>query len=226
MSLTEHLAELRTRLIKAVLGVVLGTVVSFFFIERIFDALLALAGEHQPVALGITEKFATYMKVAFIAGIALSMPIIVYQLIAFIAPGLTSHERRYVFRALPFVTGMFIGGVAFAYFVVLPAALRWLLNFGSEEIVTTPRLSDYVSFVSNLLLWVGVSFETPVVVYILIKAGIVSAQRLASLRKYAFLVVVVAAAIITPTPDPYNMLIVAIPMYLLYELGILLGRIA
>ena len=225
MTLTEHLAELRSRLIRAGLGVVVGMVISFLFVQHIVQALLELIKPHTPLATGITEKFTTYMKVAFIGGIAIAMPLIVYQLIAFISPGLTKRERRFVLRALPFVTLLFVTGVIFGYFIVLPTALRFLLGFGSEDIATMPRFADYIGFVSNLLLWVGLSFETPVIVYVLIKANIVSVQRLTKLRKYAFVVILIAAAIITPTPDPMNMMIVATPMYLLYELGILMGRI-
>lgn len=226
MPLTEHLRELRQRLIKSLLGLVVGMVIAFFFVDRIVRLLLALAGDYHPVALGITEKFSTYMKVAFLSGFAVAMPVIVYQLIAFISPGLTRRERNYVLRALPFVTLLFVTGVAFGYFIVLPAALKFLLGFGADVITTTPRIGDYIGFVTTLLLWVGVSFETPVVVYVLIKSGVVSARRLARMRRYAFVVALVAAAIVTPTPDPVNMMIVAIPMYVLYELGIVLGRIA
>ena len=187
MSLTEHLAELRSRLIKMIIGLVLGMVISFTFVNRIMELLIELAEPHQVQAISIMEKFAAYMKVAFIFGVAFAMPVIVYQIIAFISPGLTRQEKNYVFRALPFVTLLFVGGLAFGYFVVLRAALGFLLGFGTDEIQTVPRLGDYIGFVTNLLLWIGVSFQTPVVVYVLIKAGIVSARRLTSIRRYVFI---------------------------------------
>ncbi len=226
MSLTEHLAELRARLIKISVVVVVAMAASFWFIRDIIGALSAIAPEYQLQAIDPTEVFSTYLKVAFICGIALAMPVIVYQLFAFMSPGLTRRERNYVLKALPFVMLMFASGVAFGYFVALPRAIDFLLGLGEATVEVRPRLSTYANFVINLLLWLGVAFQTPVIVYLLIKARIVSYRRLASWRRYAIVVIVVAAAIITPTPDPGNMLIVAVPMYLLYELGILLGRIA
>lgn len=226
MSLTDHLAELRSRLIKALIGVVLGMSISFFFADELINKLLDLALPTTVQSIGVTEQFTTFIKVSFIGGIAFAMPVIVYQLIAFISPGLTRSERNYVLRAIPFITLLFAGGLVFAYFLVLPAALRFLLGFGEVRVESKPRFSDYISFVTNLLLWVGVSFEMPIVVYTLIKTRIVSASKLASWRKYAFLLILVAAAIITPTPDPGNMMIIAMPMYILFELGIILGRVA
>lgn len=225
MSLVEHLAELRSRLIKSCIGIGLGMIISFFFTDNLINALVDLA-DRPVVALAPTERFSTYLKVSFLGGIAIAMPMLVYQIIAFISPGLTRRERNYVLRAIPFVTLLFVGGLTFAYFIVLPAAIRFLLGFGDIDVTTTPRFSDYISFVSNLLLWVGVSFQMPVIVYTLIKTNIVSAAKLASVRRYVFLLIVVAAAMITPTPDPQNMLLVAGPMYILFELGIVIGRVA
>lgn len=225
MSLIEHLSELRTRLIRSGLGVIVGMIVSFFFVDRVFQALVDLALPYQLIATGTTEKFTSYIKVSLILGLVFAMPVIVYQIIAFISPGLTRRERAYILRAMPFVSLLFVGGLAFAWLVVLPSAINFLLGFGIEGVVATPRLSEFVSFTTNLLIWIGISFEMPVIIYTLIKTGIVSAAKLASLRRYAMLVIVVAAAIITPTPDPLNMMLVAGPMYILYELGIVLGRI-
>lgn len=225
MSLIDHLSELRTRLIRSSIGIIIGMFISFFFVDRVFRALVELATPYQLIATAPTEKFTSYIKVSLIFGLAFSMPVIVYQIIAFISPGLTRRERTYVLRALPFVSLLFFAGLAFAWFVVLPSAIRFLLGFGVEDVVATPRLSEFISFTTNLLIWVGISFEMPVVIYTLIKTGIVSADKLASLRRYALLVIVVAAAIITPTPDPLNMMLVAGPMYILYELGIVLGRL-
>ena len=225
MTLTEHLAELRTRLIRSAICVAIGMAVSWFFIDEMMNAVIALAGKHEVIAIHATEKFSTYLRVAFLAGIGLSMPLIVYQIMAFVSPGLTRRERNYVVRALPFVTLLFVVGILFGYRFAVPAAVRFLLNFGDADIRTTPTFGTFVSFVTNMLLWVGVSFEMPAFIYILIKLNIVSAQRLAAWRRYAVVLVMLAAAVITPTPDPQTMLIVAVPMYLLYELGIILGRI-
>jgi sec-independent protein translocase protein TatC len=154
------------------------------------------------------------------------MPVIVYELVRFLAPGLTRKERRYLFRALPFVSVMFVAGVAFAFFVIVPRALSFLSHFGASVFEAQFRAEEVISFYMTLLLWVGVVFELPVVIFILAKLGVVTAKRLASLRKFAILIIAVAAAIITPTPDPFNMFMVAAPMYFLYELGVLLARFA
>lgn len=231
MSLVEHLAELRSRLIKAALGIILGMGISFVFVDDVFNALANLievagrASNARIQQVRVTESFTAYFKISFLLGVALAMPIIVYQLIAFISPGLTRKERNYVLRALPIVSILFVGGLVFAYFIVLPSALGFLLNFGSDRFERNLLLTDTISFVTNLLIWVGVSFEMPVIVYALIKLNIVSARQLASWRRYAIIIIAVAAAVITPTPDPLNMSLVAIPMYLLFELGIIMGRI-
>lgn len=227
MSLIEHLAELRTRLIRASIGIVLGMVLSVFVVDDIFTALNDLAAEAgaNVQVIAPLEAFSMYVKIAFMCGMALAMPVIVYQLVAFVSPGLTRRERNFVLRALPFVTALFVGGMAFAYFVVLRSSLRVLLGIAGEQFETNLALSNYVSFVTNLIIWLGVAFQTPVVVYTVIKLGIISAEKLASYRRYVFLGIVVAAAIITPTPDPLNMGLVAGPMYALFELGILLGRL-
>jgi sec-independent protein translocase protein TatC len=224
MSLIEHLAELRTRLIRAGIGIVVGMVLSVLVLDRVFQALIRLAEPHTLIATAPPERFAAYIKVSFTIGMAFAMPLIVYQLFAFVSPGLTRRERGYVLRAMPFVALLFFGGLAFGWFVVVPSAMRFLYNFGSAEIESLPKVSEFISFTTNLLIWIGVSFELPVIVYTVIKLGIVSADKLASYRRYVFLGIVVAAAIITPTPDPLNMMLVAGPMYLLFEMGIILGR--
>lgn len=231
MSLTEHLGELRSRLIKIGISVIVGMVVSWYFIEPVIGGISRLATDagYQLQALRPTELFGSYLRLAFMAGIGFSMPLIVYQIIAFISPGLTRRERGFILKAVPFVALMFCGGVYFAYRIVLPSGIEFLYGFGgpgTQNVEKNIGFAYHLSFVTNLLLWIGVSFETPVVVFSLIKTGIISAAKLASIRRYVFIVVLVAAAMITPTPDPLNMMLVAGPMYLLYELGIILGRVA
>ncbi len=229
MSLLEHLEELRRRLIICLIAVGVGTVVGFIWNDLLMNLLLDLATRLPNVtvqAVEVPEKFTTSMRLALTAGIGLAMPVIVYQLWKFVAPGLLRNERRYLVVGLPLVLLFFFGGVAFSYLFVLPAAMGFLLRFGSPEVLTQPRLGPYLSFVSSLLLWSGVSFETPILLFFLAKIGVVDRHKLARWRKYAFLVICVVAAVITPTPDPVNMMIVAGPLYLLYEFGILLTRLA
>ena len=172
------------------------------------------------------EGFTEWVNVGLYIGIGLSMPALVYQLVRFLAPGLTRNERRYLYRALPFVSGLFVAGVAFAFFIVVPHALEFLSHFGGSVFNAQFRAQEVVNFYLKLLLGVGIVFETPLVMFTLAKLGVVSLKRLSSLRKYMIVISLVGAAIITPTPDPVNMFIVAAPIYALYELGVLLARFA
>lgn len=237
MTLMEHLIELRTRLVKAGIAVILGMGVGAFLVmgppKLVTYIVVTLTGNDgtgraSPTqAVTSTEAFTSYMTVALTVGVILAMPVIVYQLIAFIAPGLTDSEKRYLFIAIPFVTVFFIAGITFGWFITVPAALQFLLTFGDTNItLIQPSLSDFISTVTTLLLINGVVFEMPIVIYVLAALGLVSAKTLASYRRYAMVVIVILAAIITPTGDPINLMLLAIPMYLLFELGIVLARLA
>lgn len=168
--------------------------------------------------------FATYVKVALLAGMALAIPFVVYQGIMFVVPGLTPKERRYVYIWLPYVALSFAAGVLFGFYIVLPSAVRFLLTFGSDIATPQIRIGNYISTVSTLLFWMGVVFELPVVLLLLTKLGVLNRRILAQNRKYAVLVAFALAAIITPTPDPLNQTLVAVPIVLLYELSIFLAR--
>lgn len=226
MSLVEHLEELRDRLIKSAVGIVIATLLSFIFIDKIMGVILDLAGSHRVQALDPTETFGTYLKVAFSVGIGLATPLLVYQLMRFLAPGLKVGERRVLFISLPFIALSFLVGAIFCYFVVLPSALNFLLSFGDPRILKQVSLTKFVSFVTSFMLAVGASFEMPIVVFLLAKLGIVRYKQLTKWRKYAFLLSFVLAAVITPTPDPINQALVAVPLFLLYELGVQLSRFA
>ncbi len=224
MPLVEHLLELRDRLVRAALGVTLTTVLAFLFIDPIMSLLLNLAGTHTIQAIDPTETFGTYFKVAFSVGIGLAMPLLVYQLLRFLAPGLSKGEQRVLLLSLPFVTLCFLTGALFCYFIILPSALNFLLSFGDPRILKQISLTKFVGFVTNFILAVGCSFEMPVVIVMLARLGIVGYKRLAKFRKYAFLLSFLIAAVITPTPDPLNQTLVAVPLFLLYELGVQLSR--
>ncbi len=219
----EHLRELRDRLIKSAIALVLTTSFSFLFVQQEIDILVALAQGHPIIALKPTEAFVSYLKVAFYTGIAIAMPFLIYQLFRFLAPGLTKGERRWIMLSLPAVTLFFVGGLVFCYFLVLPSALEFLLDFGSIEV--TPTISEFLSFVTTFLLAVGISFQTPIIVFLLSKLGIATPKRLSKFRRWAYVLAFIAAAIITPTPDPVNQTIVAVPIILLYELGIIFARL-
>jgi len=181
----------------------------------------------RPVFLQPTEMFITTFKVCLLGGVALALPVIVFQIIAFIWPALIyEHERRWVYVIVPFASVFFVGGMLFSYFFLIPFALKYLLTFGGGIAVAMPSIGSIISFETTLMFWIGVVFETPLLVFFLAKLKIVSYPRLKSMWKVAFLVAFVVGAVITPTPDPINQAIVAVPIFLLYLLGVLLARFA
>jgi sec-independent protein translocase protein TatC len=166
------------------------------------------------------------MKVSLLCGLILAMPVIVYQIARFILPGLTKQEKRYIILLVPGATICFLTGVAFAYFVMLPASIGFLQTFMADLIEQQWTVGDYLSFVTSLIFWIGVAFELPLFVYFLAKTGVIDAQTLSRNRKYALVVIAILAAVITPTVDPLNMALVMGPLVILYEIGVLLARIA
>jgi sec-independent protein translocase protein TatC len=223
MSFFEHLTELRQRIIWSLVPTLVGLVVCFRFSDRILSFLRRPVDQMglQLVALTPTEAFWTSMKIAMIGGVFLAMPVILWQVWAFVAPGLHQHERRF---AAPFVlvgSGLFLGGAAFALFVVVPFAVRFLLNFGKEQgIQPMISVSSHVDFVIKFTLAFGLVFELPLAITILAMLGLVTPAFLRKNRKYAVLLNFVVAAMLTPTPDILNQTLMAGPLCLLYEVGI------
>ncbi len=225
MSFFDHLAELRQRIIWSVVATGLGFVATVYFSDRIIKFLA------RPLTVKLafmtpTEAFWVNMKVAMIAGLFLALPVVLYQVWAFVSPGLLRHERRY---ALPFVligTLFFALGVAFALWVVIPFAIQFLVGFGEKQDLT-PVISvgSYVDFVLKFALAFGTVFELPLAITLASKLGLVTPQFLAKHRKYAILFNFILAAILTPTPDVFNQCLMAVPLCLLYELGIVAARI-
>jgi sec-independent protein translocase protein TatC len=224
MPIMGHIRELRDRLIKSAIVLVIGVAIGLIFCPQIIEILKAPAGNVQLQAITLLENMSVFFKVALAAGFIIAMPFLVYQIFAFAAPGLTPKERGYIYKILPFVTVMFIGGVAFAYFVALPPALRFMLGFMSDIAVITPRITDYIDLVTRLLVVVGLVFETPIIIMVMARMGLVSPQWLARRRRWWIVLAFVIAAIITPTFDPINQCIIAIPLILLLELSIILAR--
>jgi sec-independent protein translocase protein TatC len=225
MSLIEHLEELRERLIKSSLAIIIATFISLAFTNQLLKILIAPLGGIKPQILHPTEGIVMYFKVALIGGLILSMPVIVYQVVRFVVPGLTSAERRYLYVLIPGATILFAAGVAFASFVMLPFALPFLQGFGSEFATPGYTLDYYISFVTTFVFWIGIVFETPLVVATLARLGIVSPQQLSTFRKYSIIINAIISAVVTPTPDPFNMLLVMAPLTILYEVGVLLARL-
>ncbi len=182
----------------------------------------------QIIMISPLEGLITWMRVALVLGLILSTPIILYQLVAFVLPALYPRERRLLFLMLPGAAVMFAIGLAFGFVVVLPRSINFLIGFAESSGIgasATPTLANYIAFVTNLLFVIGVAFETPLVVYLLAKIGILTPATMSRYRRHAILVIAVLAAVLTPTPDPFTMFLVMAPMYVLYELGGILSRI-
>lgn len=223
VELTSHLTELRRRLIICLVAVTAGVIISFAFADQLFAILIKPAGGASLIFVEVTEMLSTYMQVCFIGGIVISMPVLVYELIAFVAPALTPREKRYIFIVLPFIIAMFAGGVLFGYFVLIPPAMNFLLSFGAGIATPQIRIGNYVTLVSRLLLAIGLVFETPVITTLLARLGILSSGWLLRQWKWAVILAFVLGAVITPTIDPVNQTLVAAPLILLYLLSILLA---
>jgi sec-independent protein translocase protein TatC len=226
IGILEHLDELRQRLIRAIIALTIGVVVGTFLTPPVLEMLIAPLGDHVPLAISPTEAPAVFFKVAIIIGVVIAMPVIMYELFQFVAPGLQPQERRYVLIGTPVASLSFAAGVIFAASVLLPAALPFLQGFLAGIVEQRYSIDYYISFVSNILLWAGLVFETPLVMYFLAKLGVVTPQGFAKARRIVIVGAAAGAAIITPTTDPVNMLLVMGPFMLLYELGILLARLA
>lgn len=229
MSLGEHLTELRRRLLIAALSVLFFAVLGFIFIDPIIVFLRQpLPQDLELHQFSPTEGLFTFMKVALMVGVAGAMPVLVYQIGAYILPGLTRRERRYLYMLVPTSSFAFLVGIAFCYFIVLRFALGFLTgaqSFVSAQIETTLGVRFYIDFIARMMLALGIVFQTPIFIYFLSAIGVVDTQRLSRWRPFVVVIVAIVAAVITPTPDPFNQALVAIPMYLLYEVGILLSRI-
>ena len=226
MTLFEHLDELRQRLIKIVVAVLIGVIAGTFVTPPILRMLVAPLGDQVPLAISPTEAPSVFFKVALVVGIVIAMPIIVYQVFQFARPGLETAERRYVLVGAPAASLSFAAGVVFAALVLLPAALPFLQGFLFGIVEQRYSIDRYISFVSNIMLWAGLVFETPLVMYFLAKLGVATPQGFAKARRIVIVGAAAGAAVITPTTDPMNMLLVMVPFMLLYELGILLARLA
>jgi sec-independent protein translocase protein TatC len=230
LTLVEHLQELRRRLIVSSLAVVVGLAVSAVFADDAIEVLKEPAedrvAEFQLQFIEPFEAFAAYFRVALLGGLILAMPVIVWQALAFVSPGLRPNERRWLFGTVAGATALFLGGVLFAYFVALPPALDFLLEFGGGDLAQANiRIGAYIDFVTRLLFWTGVSFQTPIVVMYLARFRIISAGQLLRWWRYAVVAIAVVAAVITPTVDPVTMTLVAAPMLVLYFVGVALAAL-
>ena len=225
MSLWNHLGELRKRLLYSLIALVMGVVLSVIFSDQLLSLISSpIGGLENLLSIQVTENLSVYFRITLLSGFILSLPFTLYQLYRFVAPGLTVRERKWVMTAVPLATVLFCGGAVFAYLVMLPAAIPFLVQFPGPEVL--PKWNDYVNFVTSLIFWIGLSFETPLLMFLLAKLGIIDARGLAKGWRIALIAIAVIAAVATPTPDPINMALLMAPLFLLYLLGILLAVLA
>jgi sec-independent protein translocase protein TatC len=225
MTVLEHLEELRVRFLKAGIALTVTTTFSFLYSAQLVDLLTSpIGGRAALSSIEVTENVSIFMRVAVLAGVVTGFPFVMHQAVAYIAPGLTPRERRWLYTLIPAMTVFFMAGVAFAWLVMIPAALPFLINF--LDIPTNPRPLNYVSFVTSILFWVGVSFEMPLVIFFLAKLKWVTAGQLLRGWRYAVMTIATLAAVVTPTVDPVNMVLVMLPLLALYLISIVLARLA
>ncbi|MGZ6237401.1 MAG: twin-arginine translocase subunit TatC [Syntrophales bacterium] len=231
MPFTSHLEELRTRIIRIMIAAAIGFGVCWYFKEWLFQIITKPLHQVLPpnsfmIYTSLPEAFFNYMKISFYASLFLTSPYILYQLWKFISPGLYKTEKKYM---LPFVissTILFICGILFGYYLALPPAFGFFVEFSSDFLKPMLSLREYLSFSLKLLLAFGVSFELPVAIFFLAKIGVVRSRTLSKNRRYAILIIFIAAAILTPSPDALTQIIMAVPLMGLYEIGIIVAKLA
>ncbi len=225
MTFLEHLEELRQALVKALAGLLIVSIICAFFSSRLLQLISdpiikILPKDSSLVFTGLPDPFFIYVKVVILAAVIITLPWIIYQLWRFIRPGLHEHEKKY---AIPFIiaaTVLFYAGAAFAYFLVFPAAFKFFLSWGSEDLKPMIAIREYISLVILLMLAFGAVFETPIVIVFLGLLGVVNSSILKTGRRYFVVFSFVIAAILTPTPDVINQTMMAVPLLLFYEVGI------
>lgn len=226
MTLQEHLEEFRDRIIRIFIAIVPAFIIGWIFHKRVLsdiqDKAQAIDGLQT---LGAVDPITISFQISLYIAITICVPVIFYQFIAFLMPGMTRKEKKFLFTSLPFVTIMFISGAWFGYFVAAPRAMEFLSTWNEGILKWDITAQNAVTFFLRLVIGIGIGFQLPIIVFVLSKLGIVNVAQLRKWRKYAYMLLVIAAAIITPTPDPLNMGIVALPLILLYELGILISAV-
>ena len=229
MSFLDHIEELRWRIIYSLIGVVIFTIIAWVFINPLVEIVLLKPARDAHASLQNLRPFGQlflYFQVAIIVGIVASIPNIFYQLWKFIAPALKKGERKYILRIVIFSTFCFLVGIAFAYFVMIPMAMKFAAQFGTEEIKNEFAIDEYMSIIISVMLAAGVVFELPMVSFFLSKLGILSPNFMRKYRRHAIVIIMVLAAILTPGTDPVSQVILAVPLVLLYEISIFISKIS
>mgnify|MGYP001489648297 CR=1 FL=1 len=230
MSILGHLNELRVHVVRAGIAILITTAASFVFAERLLAYLLRPYAASQPAGATLqtlrpTEGIETYFRVSLLAGIILAMPIILFELWRFIEPGLSRQERRYIYLFIPAGLALFLLGVAFAWYVLVPTSIYFLANFMNSVFTTEWTGDEYIGFITRLLLWIGLGFQMPIVIYFIARLGLVSARTMRDQWRVAVVLIAILAAVITPSIDPVTMLLTMAPLLALYGLSIGLAAI-
>jgi sec-independent protein translocase protein TatC len=229
MSFLDHIEELRWRIIYSLIGIVIFTIIAWVFINPLVEIVLLKPARDAHASLQNLRPFGQlflYFQVAIIVGIVASIPNIFYQLWKFIAPALKKSERKYILQIVFFSTFCFLAGIAFAYFAMLPMAMKFAAQFGTEEIKNEFAIDEYMSIIISVMLTAGVVFELPMVSFFLSKLGILSPKFMRKYRRHAIVIILILAAILTPGTDPVSQVILAVPLVLLYEISIFISKIS
>ncbi len=226
MPLLAHLEVLRRVIVVSVITILITSVLTFSFVNKLLFVVLKPASDAhiRLVYTGVTEGIFFKMHVALVFGAVAASPVVLWQLWNFLMPAFYPNERKYITSLIPISISLFVGGVVFGYFTVLPVLLYFLIKFSSgfQALIT---ISNYLSFTEHLLIPFGLLFEYPLLVYFLTKIRILTVEKLVKYRKYAIVGIVIVASILTPTPDPFSTLLVAVPMVILYEVGVIVARV-
>jgi len=224
MPFLEHLEELRKRLLRSAIAIIACAILAFYFSDEIMWFIIQPLNGVPLNNMQVAGTFYAYMKVSLIVGLLVSLPIVFYQMWSFIAPGLYRREKVTILPLVIISTVLFLVGAAFCYYLALPVALQFLLSFADDLIKNYITVDSYISFIGFLMLAFGLSFQLPVLAYFLGRFGLISSGFLAKGRRYAVVIILAVAAVVTPTPDIFTQLILAVPMYVLYEISILVVK--
>ncbi len=229
MTFLEHLEELRWRIIYSIIGIFVGTIIAWIFIDFLVEVVLLKPAKDSGAALQNLRPFGQlflYMQIAIMVGVIISIPNVFYQFWQFISPALRKKERRYIFWIVVFSSLCFLAGIAFAYFVMLPLTLKFAAQFGSATIKNEFAIDEYMSIIISVMLAAGLIFELPMLSFFLSKLGILKPSFMRKYRKHAIVAIMVAAAFLTPGTDPVSQLVLAVPLVILYEISIFISKIS
>jgi sec-independent protein translocase protein TatC len=229
MSFLDHLEELRWRLIYAIIGIVIGSIAAWIFIEPLIELVLLKPARDSGAVLQNLRPFGQlflFVQVSIVVGIVATLPNLFYQLWRFISPALKKNEKKYILSIVIFSTVCFLAGIAFAYFVMLPLALKFAAEFGTEAIKNEFAINEYMSIIISVMLAAGFVFELPMISFFLTKLGILTPAFMRKYRRHAIVAILVLAAFLTPGADPISQIVLAVPLVLLYEISIFISKIS